>query len=309
MQEDSLYPSIPNLPALLPGETLYSWCGAVHAWNGNTDVRKTSRQLFGAPYAGLLHDFPSHLAALDERTRQSLGDTRLLGRTNTLLGYFLPLVAADTSGRILQALQTGTIPHLKMSLGITASRVGASHPLKGCVDCFDDDEATHGRAYWHVTHQYPSSLVCTKHRQPLRIFDSKTTPVHQRVWLRPRHWTDREWRDVRVDTDTQMVSLIRIAEFSALLADMTPSSLRPNVLSATYQTALGRQGVVTLGGNLRLNKLVEMTRTFYHGIEKLPGFEVLASVNADWPGLRLAALNGRFGAREVVVDGMDALSI
>jgi hypothetical protein len=288
MREDSLYPSIPNLPALLPGETIYSWCGTVHAWNGNTDVRKTSRQLFGAPYAGLLHDFPSHLAALDKRTAQSLGDTRRLGQTNTLLGYFLPFLAADVAGHILEALQSGTIPHLKMSLGITASRVGAYHPLKGCVDCFNDDEAAYGRAYWHVTHQYPSSLVCIKHGQPLKIAHSEITPVHRRVWLRPRHWLAHEWIDVAVETDAQMASLTRIAEFSALMAEMPPASLRPSVLSATYQAELGRHGAVTSGGNLRLNKLVDTIRTSYRGMEKLPGFEVLKSVNADWPGLAAA---------------------
>ena len=128
----------PNLPRLQPGQTLYSWCGAVHRWNGNVDVRETSRQLFGAPYAGLLHDLPSHLDALAERTSNLMGSVRLLALRRTLLGYFLATATEDVAQRTLRLTHAGAATHLNMLLGIPASRVGGFHPLKACPLCCDE---------------------------------------------------------------------------------------------------------------------------------------------------------------------------
>jgi hypothetical protein len=91
----------PNLPRLQPGQTLYSWCGAVHRWNGNVDVRETSRQRFGVPYAGLLHDFPFHLDALGEHTSNLMGSVRRIALRRTLLGYFLAMATEDVAQRVL----------------------------------------------------------------------------------------------------------------------------------------------------------------------------------------------------------------
>ena len=92
---------ISNLPSLLPGETLYSWAGFVHGWNSNTDVRITSQSLFGAPYAALLHDFPSFLNTLDERVNHQMGPPRKLALENTLLGYFLVVRDAESAADIM----------------------------------------------------------------------------------------------------------------------------------------------------------------------------------------------------------------
>jgi hypothetical protein len=125
-------PPLPNLPVLRSDETLYSWAGFVHAWNANTDVRETSRQLYGSPYAALLHDFPSHLNELDERLEHQLGSTSQLGLLHTLLGYYLPIQSPKSASDILEAICQGSVSQLKYKLGLPASRVGARHPLKGC---------------------------------------------------------------------------------------------------------------------------------------------------------------------------------
>ena len=117
------------LPVLHENQTLYSWCGLTHALNGHTCARTTSTLLFGAPYAALTHDFPSRLIALDESTRGALGCHRELALRNTLLGYYLSIVNLERAEHIISLLQTGTVRHIKMLLGITASRVGGHPPL------------------------------------------------------------------------------------------------------------------------------------------------------------------------------------
>jgi hypothetical protein len=145
------------LPALYENQTLYSWCGLTHALSGSTCVQTTSTRLFGAPYAALSHDFPSRLMALDRSTGSALGCPREIALRNTLLGYYLSIASQSRAEQIIGMLRTGAIGHLKMLLGITASRVGGHHPLKGCERCFVEDEASTGWAYWHIEHQPPQS--------------------------------------------------------------------------------------------------------------------------------------------------------
>ena len=175
-----------------------------------------------------------------------------------------------------------------MRLGITASRIGGHHPLKGCPECFEEDESTGGFAYWHVAHQFPSVMVCERHHRPLMVAWDPVTPVHRRGWLLPKSGLAREWIPLPLANDQQIVRLFRLAVFSRRFGDLDPNSLDPAHLAATYQTALRGLGLVTTRGSLRLPALVSLTRSRYHGLEAIPGFEALQSVSCEWPGLAAA---------------------
>lgn len=273
-----------NLPCLLPNQTLYSWCGLVHAWNGLSPV-ETSLRLFGSKHAALIHDFPSHLAGLQRSTRGCLGLTRTLALEHTLLGYFLPLAGTELVSTILSRTFHDAMPELKMVLGITASRIGGRHPLKGCTTCFQEDEKSCGTAYWHLDHQYPSVAVCRRHRCPLSLVWDTVTPVHRRGWLLPAGGLNKQWIGYPNLEPVQIDRLLRLAEFSEHFSRRSPGSLDSAVLAATYQTALQAQGLATVRGSLRLAALVKATRSHYKGIETVPGFEALQAVTQDWPGL------------------------
>lgn len=273
-----------NLPQLIRDQTLYSWCGLAHTWNG-LGARSTSLQLFGSPSAATMHDFPAHLTTLHEHTAGQLGDSRTLALNHTLLGYFLPLASATLVSTVLRRVHEGAMPELKMKLGITASRIGGHHPLKGCACCFDDDEASVGFAYWHVAHQYPSVMVCQRHQRPLMVAWDPVTPVHRRGWILPRGGLRRQWIEISIDDPTHMDRLLRLAAFSDRFGELAPGALDNTVLAKTYQTALRCMGLATANGNLRLAALIEVTRRHYRGIEAIPGFEALQAVTRDWPGL------------------------
>lgn len=285
MQTMTWPPPLPNLPTLFSNETLYSWSGFVHAWNANSDVRETSMQLFGAPHAALLHDFPAHLDGLDRKLEHLLGPPRDLALRHTLLGYFLPAISQPASSEILTGVLKGAETHLKFKLGIAASRVGGHHPLKGCSQCFDEDERLRGRAYWRVQHQYPSTLVCTRHRCALAIAWDPTTPVHRRGWILPRMGLNRQWLQIDQFAPTQFDVLALLADLSEQWAALQPSSLDPRALALTYQAALRAREFATKEGSLRLASLTAAVRSHYAGLESLPGLQVLRSVRTDWPGL------------------------
>lgn len=172
-----------------------------------------------------------------------------------------------------------------MKLGITASRIGGHHPLKGCPSCFDDDEVSVGFAYWHLAHQYPSVMVCQQHQRPLIVAWDPVTPVHRRGWILPRGGLRRQWIEISIDDPMQMERLLRLAAFSDRFGELAPGALDNTVLARTYQTALRGMGLATANGNLRLAALIELTRHHYRGVEAIPGFEALQAVTRDWPGL------------------------
>lgn len=280
------------LPALHEDQTLYSWCGLAHALNCDHSAQATSMRLFGAPYAALSHDFPSRLDAFHDATAGALGSTREIALRNTLLGYYLAVVHRAQSEQIIARLRTGTIQHLKMLLGITASRVGGHHPLKGCPKCFAEDEASRGWAYWHVEHQPPSVLVCVKHHSPLFIAWDPVTPVHRRHWLLPRNNKTHAWFEIPVSNPRAMNCLSRLARDSQQLMQLSPSTLTPECLTRGYQQLLRKKGLATKHGNLRMGPLLTLVTEHYKCLEGLSDLAPLKTIDGQWLSLA-AALSRR----------------
>lgn len=274
----------PNLPILLPDQLLYDWCGRVHHWNGNTAATDTSRQLFGAPYAALQHDFPAHLGELAARTDGRLAPISDLALRHTLLGYYLPFLSGELARELLKGAIHGAMPHIKLQLGLPASRLGADHPLKGCDDCFAEDEAGDNPVHWRVSQQFPSTLVCVRHRRALVVAIDSTTPLHRRDWLLPRSGPERVWMTLEFP-ESRMEPLVKLASFSGEVARLVPGALAGETLARAYQSSLIEKSFLTSAGNLRIDPLVRFVREYFQGLEDLPGLHVLRAVRSDWPGL------------------------
>ena len=279
--QQSLFPP-PNLPLLLSGETLYSWCGHVHLWNGNSHVMQTSRQLFGAPHAALLHDFPAFLNRLQEKTEGLLPPSRQIALAHTLLGYFLAFESEEFGEDLLTRTCTGNYPQLKYKLGIPASRVGASHPLKYCRKCLSEDLAAYGRGYWHLSHQFPSAFICHRHTLPLCFVRSENSPVHLRTWLLPEYSHSVE--KAATLNKVQEERLLKLAQFSIAAAAEMPGTLNERELAWTYQSRIREKGMLTSRGSLKLKVLNRMVRDYYAGLEQLPGLEILYSLQSETGG-------------------------
>ncbi|MBK9494706.1 MAG: TniQ family protein [Xanthomonadales bacterium] len=273
------------LPLLQPLQTLYSWCGMTHALNSGVRATDTSIALFGQPYAGLRHDFPSNLDALCERTGYQLGEARQIALHHTLLGYFLPLVDAVRADRVLSSLKEGSIPQLNMQLGITASRIGGHHPLKACRACVAVSERETGGAFWRIDHQLPSSFVCRLHGTLLAAAWDAVTPVHRRRWLLPLGEPACTWTEHAGVTNRQFHVLDRLQSDSCAFAKLPAGRLDARRLASTYRTAMCQEGMATSRGNLKLERLVRLVRGHYYGLEHLPGMQVLMSITDEWPGL------------------------
>lgn len=165
--------------ALLPGETVYSWAVANHDARHAGRIRDTALEFLGARHAVRQHDVPRGLAGIPLAQPQAFSAEELL-RSHTVGGYYWPFLEVSAKIKVLSAAAAGVDPHWRrLLLGASRSRP-VGHPLRACPLCIDVDRREWGRAYWHVSHQLPTSLVCTVHGTVLRF-----VPGPYRTWYRP----------------------------------------------------------------------------------------------------------------------------
>ena len=279
---DFISPAPPNLPVLMPDETLYSWCARTYLLNGCIGARLFSQQLFDNSYAALAHDIPSRVDDLLSRV-PDLGASALeIARRHSVVGFYLPWLGKHRAQLTESHVRIGGVEALRFHLGLPASMRTTLHPLKGCRTCIGADRTSMGIGYWRAEHQLPASWVCTRHGDPLFILALKKPPTRYRQWFLPESRVTCE--AIPTVTGSQFETLRRLADFSASQRALGVSSLQPDQLAATYRSALRERGLATQMGSLRITAIVRLVREKYIGLRYIPGFRVLDNISDDWAG-------------------------
>lgn len=178
-------PVRPWIPNWYGQETFYSLCCRFHRLVGHPLAAHTSVQLFGDRFGALRHDVSGHVQAFVDRTWTDRGDAAaiLLGRT--VLRYYLRFRDAETRRAVIDRLLNCGPQALKQELGLLASGFGASHPLRACEACVEDDVRSLGMPTWHLHHQLPGVLCCPVHRRTLWETKLKVDGRKRLLWLLP----------------------------------------------------------------------------------------------------------------------------
>ena len=284
-QSNGIFGELPAfLPTLAPGETLFSWSARYHRLSGNVHAAESSLQLFGDKRAGLRHDFPSHLDSLFRITDGLLGDTALLARERTLLGFFAPFLDEERNAAALTMMRGPSVARLKNSLGVLPSRVGAMHPLKACRACMATDLRELGVTRWHIEHQWPSVWVCRRHATVLQMFRNVNELKSLRRYTLPEDVDRSEWSAFDIKRARRKV-LRRLAEFSSALVEGNRNGLDASIIRYAAIKAAAARRWITSDGSLRFQVVREAFAGYYRGLEVLPGFANLATVEKESGGL------------------------
>lgn len=274
-----LFDDLPiNLPSLVDGESLYSWCARYHRLSGNAIASHSCAQLFGIRHPGLKHDFPKHLGSFCERTRNTLGTPEALALDRTLLGYYAPFITLETYRRALECLCNMGAAEPKHILGLMASRVGASHPLKACPECIRQDLKDLGFSRWILEHQWPSVWICRHHGHSLMYLAREFQPRELRDWTLPEDHSSGEWRALPKLKVLSLAKLARIASVTASIAQ-TPMLIDDESLRIAYRIGARNRGWVAFDGSLRMLEMTKRLQELYGHLVDMPGFGFL--VNAD----------------------------
>tara|TARA_R110001583_G_scaffold193318_2_gene361423 strand:+ start:5955 stop:6899 length:945 start_codon:yes stop_codon:yes gene_type:complete len=148
------------LPQLLPGEhvlSMFSRRLRLNAWRSIEDEqlaftgRKEALGIQTLANSTLL----SVLNCISDADEQE----RVL-REHTLCGFYSHSMKQKWIRSFLSSIKRKQhkdlfVPH--------CSKLRSSNSWRWCNDCIDEDRTKFGVAYWHVEHQVPTSIICSKH--------------------------------------------------------------------------------------------------------------------------------------------------
>lgn len=210
---------LPPLPIehWLPDESLFSICSRSHLLLCNSAPSITCERLFGSQRQGIQHDFPCNLTAFEARTYGSLGTAVQIAQRNTILPFFAPFQSRARMQAATSIMLGPRLGTLKYQMGLLTGRFGAAHPLKACPQCIVEDKAVHGVAYWHLSHQYPGCLVCTRHKALLWECALKRMWAGRFSWCLPDFdYLVQPTHDLGSSLDTAVRLAITCAESASL---------------------------------------------------------------------------------------------
>jgi len=257
-------------PAILPDETVYSWCARFHRLNGGGGAQATSQLLFGHFTAGLRHDFPFHLAHFQNITRGRFGTLSDLLMRGTLYGFHAPFLPADVKDDVRRyLLYGGRSGELHRTLGLSRSGLGLINPLKFCADCVTEQQSQHGCAWWMASHQPPSSFSCRVHYQWLRVADTLL-----RLGLKDEYCLPEALASVSVANGLHASSsrcspLTRLGEWGNYIRQQDSLQFAGELLRQSYRLQAKSRGWVTFDGDVRSQKLRDAFLSYYGDILQL----------------------------------------
>jgi hypothetical protein len=230
------------------------------------------------------HDFPTHLAGFCVRTRNVLGTPESLAMQRTMLGYYAPYASLSTYRRALGAMSDGKQEDTKHVLGLMASRVGASHPLKACPACVRRDLNELGYSRWMLEHQWPSVWVCRQHGNPLRSLTKHSQPRNLREWTLPKDHATGEWTDIPKLPASSGDRLMQIASVSVSLNNISVF-FDHDRLRLAYRIGAKHRGWVAFDGTLRLAAMTRELQKSFGNLTLVPSFGFLKESDPNGGGV------------------------
>lgn len=299
-QSENLFPQLPPfLPAIVPGETLFSFSARYHRLSGNVLATQSSLQLFGDGLSGLRHDFPYQLERFVQITGGLLGDPESIANERTLFGFFSPFIDEARYTDVLDQMLGRSVPRIKSTLGLMPSRVGAAHPLKACSACISEDRRKFGFSVWNVEHQWPSVWICRRHSRPLRVLRNHRELKSLHRYVLPEDLQREEWVIYR-PTEGVKSRLLELAVFSSDLIASGQSSLSSPIVRYACLIAAEQRRWIASDGSMRFDQVKDAFAAYYRGLNQLPGFGILDSINRRYGGFLAMMLRSYEGIRHPV---------
>ena len=272
MEDQPRYWQLPHITQWLPQETLYSLASRHHHISGNVLPSLTCLQLFGHGRQGSMHDMPSRIDEFVNRTEGILGDAERVIREHTLLPFYFPYRTSSDATNASAAVRHGGIGGLKGSLGILASRFGASHPLKACPQCVLED---HPVAYWHVEHQWPGAWVCLKHQVALHHALFKVNGEGRFHWCLPLDVNLAPGVDTGWFEEPRGI-VTRLTESACGLGSLPKGvHFSPAALARTYRRRLHDLNCYGPTERLKTQELLQLLSVVCHPLSQVFGLGIL----------------------------------
>lgn len=258
----------------LPGETLFSLASRHHLVSGNANPSETCQQLFGHHRIGSSHDLPARVGYLCRQANGLLGSVNHVVESHSIFPFYFPFHSPSRCANWVAQMDSGSASQMKAELGLSASRFGASHPLKACPRCMTQDVLDHHISYWHVDHQLPGVLVCQTHRVPLLTSAAKSSGVNRFGWVLPMN-AELVTRNSLAEPGAVHFAL---AEGAKAMWSLPPTfQFHSSLLRATYQVGLIDSGFMSVSGRISLSAFDRVLESLLTALGKPEEFSWLST--------------------------------
>ena len=260
-----------HLPSPIEGESLYSWCIRFHRLCTNTKAKQTIRQLFGHASTGARHDFPTRLGHFSTTTQFLLGTIEELIYERTVFSIFAPFLTQDAVDDVIRNMRDGQYSRIAYRIGLRGIPTFTVAPLKACAICINEDRVLHGSTYWHIEHQFPTSLTCTKHGSSLLV---ATQIFHAEIqhWNLPSDIPLSGWMNYRKPDAREIILLNKLSEWSLWVSRIADRNFEEGVLRRTYLLRAKSMGWTHSDGKIDFERIRVAFRKKYANLEPVPGF-------------------------------------
>ncbi|WP_341279741.1 TnsD family Tn7-like transposition protein [Paenibacillus sp. FSL H8-0537] len=247
-------------PSLYPDEIIYSGIARYHLMSGNRTQKQTIFDLFGSRLVCATADLPSHLSALAARSG-TVYTTEELIKNHTLYPYYTSYGSKDKAKELFRLMAEGSNrgeSHVLM--GIPACKIKLPTKLKYCSSCYQDDTKKYGEPYWHRCHQLPGVHICPMHKSILKVSTVEYSTLHHKFsFVSLTNYNESDYTEPVVDS-----SWLDYLTFIAVQSNLLLHSQQIiKEESASYRKLPSMEGYRTVGGRVRINRLIQNFRNSY----------------------------------------------
>jgi len=244
--QSSVHVSLGHIPGWWEGESLYGWCSRVHTLE-NPATKALGAILFGRTHACRNVDIPVGMDRFVAATAGRLGGVEDILRNKTVLAAYWPFADGLTRENVVDAVTDVTGASAAQMLGLTASRLGAHHPLRSCPDCRREQQKENGYATWMTEQQLPGVWWCPSHHRPLeQVRESRA------IWSKPGE------TDIELGRPATQAEALAMARMTAL-AQRIPLLEQANsdCLAGSCIRRLRDLGLATSTARLNTSKVLD----------------------------------------------------
>ncbi|MDI7743465.1 TniQ family protein [Lysinibacillus fusiformis] len=159
---------IGSFPNPYEDELIYSIFARFANRSANLSVRDTLGMFFNDHRSKLTPDFPSNLnEAVKQLSVFEYASFEYLLYNHTPINYFTNFLMTVDKNLIINEVKQKKSQNLQMSIGQVAFTVKESNYFKYCPTCLKNDLVSLGESYWRLSHQLPSVMICSDHKEIL----------------------------------------------------------------------------------------------------------------------------------------------
>ncbi|TPH18086.1 TnsD family Tn7-like transposition protein [Litorilituus lipolyticus] len=253
---------------ILPNESIYSYLIRYCLKDGYPNLTSAVKYYIGSVSKQWSAQFPSFISQVSAFS--GIPFQRLLFEHSVYPAY-RTFLSKEVTNKVEELLQTGGTLNLESKMSLVANRLQAPSKLKYCPLCVLEDLENYAWEYWHIEHQLPGSLACSKHS--CKLIGVKVN--RKRLILPP---TENLIRSSATDL------AIKLSTLSESLFELNGFRLTSEVLNNVYRYRLVELGLATHNRSFRIKvaKWRERLKQYWEPISNDPQISEILNKDKGW---------------------------